>query len=214
MNPAFPPLYAILDSELCGGSEMDLAEILAASGIQLMQLRDKTASARALIAASKRLSDTLMPRGVKFIVNDRPDIAMLVSAGGVHVGQEDLSVADARAICGAAAWVGVSTHTLEQVEQADRSSADYVAFGPIYATTTKQNPDVVVGEELLRRAREKTSKPLIAIGGITLDRAEEVYRAGADSLAVARDLICAADPGAHVREYLQLAKSVSFRNSP
>ena len=88
------------------------------------------------------------PRGVRFIVNDRPDIALLAGAGGVHVGQEDLGVEEARAICGRERWVGVSTHTLEQVEAADRTSADYIAFGPIFPTTTKQNPDAVVGTEL------------------------------------------------------------------
>jgi thiamine-phosphate pyrophosphorylase len=211
MNLVFPPLYAIIDAKLCVGSELHLAALLGASGVKLMQYRDKAAPARALFATSKRLSDILFPFGVKFIVNDRPDIAMLVSAGGVHVGQEDLNVADARTICGAQSWVGVSAHTLEQVGAADRTSADYVAFGPIFSTTTKQNPDEVVGTELLRRARARTKKPLVAIGGITLERAEEVYRAGADSLAVARDLICAADPGSRAREYLQMANSLSNR---
>jgi thiamine-phosphate pyrophosphorylase len=212
MNLVFPPLYAIIDAKLVGGSELDLATLLAASGVKLMQHRDKAASARALLATSKLLSKTLSPLGVRFIVNDRPDVAMLVHGGGVHVGQEDLSVADARTVCGDELWVGVSTHSLEQVEAADKTSADYIAFGPIFTTATKENPEPIVGTDLLRRARAKTKKPLVAIGGITLNRAENVYRAGADSLAVARDLICAADPGARAREYLQLANFVSDRD--
>jgi thiamine-phosphate pyrophosphorylase len=124
-----------------------------------------------------------------------------------------LGVEEARAICGRQRWVGVSTHTLEQVATADRTSADYIAFGPIFPTTTKQNPDAVVGTELLRRARQMTHKPLVAIGGITLERAAEVYAAGADSLAVVRDLICAASPAERAREYLKVAASAKPRNA-
>jgi thiamine-phosphate pyrophosphorylase len=205
--PIFPSLYAILDSSLLAISEMTLAEMLAESGVELIQYRNKKAPSRELFEISKRLSAELARRGVRFIVNDRPDIAMLTGAGGVHVGQDDLGVEEARAICGAGRWVGVSTHTLEQVAAADRTSADYVAFGPIYATTTKQNPDAVVGTELLRQARRLTRKPLVAIGGITLERAAEVFGAGADSLAVVRDLICAANPGQRARQYLAVAAS-------
>jgi thiamine-phosphate pyrophosphorylase len=131
----------------------------------------------------------------------------------VHVGQEDLGVEEARAICGPQRWVGVSTHTLEQVAAADRTSADYVAFGPIFPTTTKQDPDAVVGTELLRRARQMTRKPLVAIGGITVERAAEVYGAGADSLAVVRDLICATSPGERAREYFEVAASAKSRKA-
>jgi thiamine-phosphate pyrophosphorylase len=205
--PIFPSLYAILDSSLLTISEMILAETLAESGVELIQYRNKKAPSRELFEISKRLSADLACRGVRFIVNDRPDIALLSGADGVHVGQDDLGVEDARAICGVGRWVGVSTHTLEQVAAAARTSADYVAFGPIYATTTKQNPDAVVGTELLRQARRLTRKPLVAIGGITLERAAEVYGAGADSLAVARDLICAANPGERARQYLAVAAS-------
>jgi thiamine-phosphate pyrophosphorylase len=213
MNLVIPPLYAILDPSLLTTSELILAETLAESGVELIQYRNKNASSRELFETSLRLSTALAQRGVRFIVNDRPDIALLSGAGGVHVGQEDLGVEEARAICGPQRWVGVSTHTLEQVAAADRTSADYVAFGPIFSTTTKQNPDAVVGTELLRRARQITRKPLVAIGGITLERAAEVYDAGADSLAVVRDLICAASPGARARKYLEVAASAKSRRA-
>jgi thiamine-phosphate pyrophosphorylase len=210
MNLVFPPLYAIIDPALLTTSELILAETLAGSGVELIQYRNKTASSRHFFEVSRQLSSALAPRGVRFIVNDRPDIALLAAAGGVHVGQDDLDVEEARAICGKECWVGVSTHTLEQVKAADRTSADYIAVGPIFPTTTKENPDAVVGTELLRRARLMTAKPLVAIGGITLQRAAEVYLAGADSLAVIRDLICAASPGERAREYLEVAaKTVS-----
>lgn len=215
MNVVFPRLYAIIDPTLLAISELDLAEALAGSGVELIQYRHKTASSRQYFEVSRQLSSALNPRGVRLIVNDRPDIAMLAGAGGVHVGQEDLSVEDARAVCSAFPdkdfWVGVSTHTVDQLAAADRGSADYIAFGPIFPTATKQNPDPVVGTDLLRKARQMTRKPLVAIGGITLESAAEVYRAGADSLAVIRDLICAPNPAARARQYLDVAASAAAR---
>jgi thiamine-phosphate pyrophosphorylase len=209
MNLVFPRLYAIIDPTFLSFSELALAEALAESGVQLIQYRNKTGTSRQFFEVSRQLSNVLNPRGVRFIVNDRADIARLANAGGVHVGQEDLGVEEARAVCGQDSWVGVSTHNFEQLAAADRTSADYIAFGPIFPTSTKKNPDPVVGTELLQQARKLTTKPLVAIGGITLDRAAEVYRAGADSLAVIRDLICAPDPGAQARKYLDVAASVA-----
>ncbi|HLJ22566.1 MAG TPA: thiamine phosphate synthase [Candidatus Acidoferrales bacterium] len=205
MNLVFPRLYAIIDPTLLTISELELAEALAGSGVELIQYRNKTASSRQFFEISRKLSSFLKPRGVRFVVNDRADIALLADAGGVHVGQDDLGVEDARAIVGPGRWVGFSTHSLEQVAAADATSADYIAFGPIFPTVTKKNPDPVVGTALLRKARELTRKPLVAIGGITLDRAAEVYRAGADSLAVIRDLISVPNPAVRAREYLELA---------
>lgn len=211
MSLVFPPLYAILDPALLTISELAMAEALAESGVQLIQYRNKTASSRHFFEISRKLSAASVRRSVKLIVNDRPDIALLAGAAGVHVGQDDLGVEDARAICGSNAWVGISTHNLEQVAAADLTSADYIAVGPIFATATKKNPDPVVGTEFLRRARQITKKPLVAIGGITLERAAEVYAAGADSLAVIRDLICAGDPGARAKQYLDAAASSARR---
>src|ERR1700688_3500328 len=152
MNLVFPRLYAIIDPTLLTSSELDLAEALAGSGVELIQYRNKMASSRQFFEISRQLSSVLGPRGVRLVVNDRPDIALLAGAGGVHVGQDDLSVEDARAICGKDRWVGGSTHTLGQLAAAGRTSADYIALGPIFSTTTKENPDAVVGTELLRRA--------------------------------------------------------------
>ena len=207
MKLVFPPLYAIIDPTLLTISELAMAEALAESGVQLIQYRNKTAPSRQFFEISRRLSIALAPRHVKLIVNDRPDIALLSGAAGVHVGQDDFGVEDARKICGPDCWVGISTHNLEQLAAADLTSADYIAVGPIFPTATKKNPDPVVGTELLRKARKMTKKPLVAIGGITVERAAEVYRAGADSLAVIRDLICAANPGERAREYLDIAAS-------
>lgn len=197
-----------MDAALLRMSELAFADMLAQSGVELIQYRHKQTSSRRLLEISKELQSLLGPRGLRLVVNDRPDVAAVVGAGGVHVGQRDLPVEEARRICGLGCWVGVSTHSLEQLGAAEQTSADYLAVGPIFETATKEKADPVVGIEFVRQARSMTRKPLVAIGGITLERAEAVFRAGADSVAVARDLICAPDPGARAREYLALANSV------
>jgi thiamine-phosphate pyrophosphorylase len=204
----FPALYVILDPDVAPVPLPHLAETLAAAGVELMQLRDKRSSPARIHIKATELAAILAPRGVRFILNDRPDIASMCGADGVHVGQEDLPVEDARRICGSPKWVGVSTHNLQQLRDADRTSADYIAVGPIFPTGTKENPDPVVGIEFLRAAREMTRKPLVAIGGITLESSAEVFRAGADSVAIIRDLLAAPDPGARAREYLEIAQRV------
>jgi len=211
MSLVFPPLYAIIDAALLTMPGLSFAELMAESGVELLQYRNKRATSRILFETSRSLSAGLLQfgkrgTGVRFIVNDRADVALLAGAGGVHVGQQDLGVEQARAVVGPNLWVGVSTHSLEQLEAADKTSADYLAFGPIFSTLTKENPDPIVGLDLLAEARQLTRKPLVAIGGITLARAAETYRAGADSLAVARDLLLAHDPGLHARAFIREAE--------
>ena len=208
-----PPLYAILDAspEFAAESALNIPEIadrLVEAGVELLQYRDKHGSAGRILDSSQALAARFVPKGVRVIVNDRADIAAMAGAAGVHVGQEDLPVNEARKICGAPLWVGVSTHTLEQLRVAEATSADYIAVGPIFPTGTKANPDPVVGLEFLRAARQLTRKPLVAIGGITVESASEVYRAGADSIAVIRDLMAARDPAHRAREYLAIARRV------
>ena len=218
MNLVFPPLYAIIDAALLKTSELSFVEMMAESGVELLQYRNKRASSRELFEASRSISATLSrlakPGSYKpsFIVNDRADIAILANTQGVHVGQQDLNVEEARAIVGPDILVGVSTHSLEQLDAADKTSADYIAFGPIFPTSSKENPDPVVGLRLLREARQHTRKPLVAIGGITLERAAEVFRAGADSLAVARDLIVSENPAARAQLFLKEAARARGEN--
>jgi thiamine-phosphate pyrophosphorylase len=207
MRLPFPPLYSILDVAAVN-SEARLPEVLAENGVGLIQVRDKQASARAVFEASKGLVARLSLKSVRVIVNDRPDIAVMVGAGGVHVGQDDLPVEAARACRGGGLWVGVSTHNLEQFQLAMATSADYIAVGPIFATTTKQNPDPEVRLDLIRAARQLTRKPLVAIGGITIQSAESVYRAGADSIAVVSDLLSAPKPALRAAEYIAIAERV------
>lgn len=172
----------------------------------MIQLRDKRSSTRSIYNHSQQMSLLLVPRGVRFIVNDRADIAAMTGASGVHIGQDDLPVEEARKICKPPSWVGVSTHNVNQLRTASSTSADYIAVGPIFPTVTKENPDPVVGLKLLRAARKLTQKPLVAIGGITLASASEVYAAGADSIAVIRDLASADDPATQVQKYLDVAQ--------
>jgi thiamine-phosphate pyrophosphorylase len=211
----FPALYAILDAAPTQtiDSLVSFANQLTGAGVQLIQLRAKRISARqfqqiatALIAAASK--------NVRIIINDRPDIASVTNAAGVHVGQEDLPAEAARKLCPAPQWIGISTHNLVQLRAASETSADYIAVGPIYPTTTKENPDPVAGLELIRAARRLTSKPLVAIGGITIDSAAAVFQAGADSVAIIGDLRNAPDPSERAREYLSVAaQAIAARKS-
>jgi thiamine-phosphate pyrophosphorylase len=203
MRLVLPKLYVILDATLLNNSPHDCARELAAAGVRLLQYRDKSASARDLMKTSRELVSSLRAHGSSLIVNDRPDVAALAGAAGVHVGQEDLEPEQARVVVGEEQWVGVSTHNLEQFRRAAATSADYIAVGPVFATTSKANPDPVVGLELIRQVRPLTNKPIVAIGGITLERATSVIAAGADSVAVIRDVVCAANPGEQARRFLE-----------
>ncbi len=204
MRLVLPRLYVILDSALLKNSTRDCAQELAAAGVRLLQYRNKSASARELLETSRELVSSLESSRTALIVNDRPDVAALAGAKGVHVGQDDLDAEQARAVVGKEMWVGTSTHNLEQFRRAVATSADYIAVGPIFATTSKANPDPVVGVELIREVRALTDKPIVAIGGITLERAKAVIDAGADSVAVISDILLARNPGERARQYLDV----------
>jgi thiamine-phosphate pyrophosphorylase len=202
-----PRLYVILDAALLTVSDTDCAQSLVDAGVRLLQYRNKFASSHGLFDSSKRLFARLQPQGVSFVVNDRADVAAFVDADGIHVGQQDLSVENARRVVGPSKWVGVSTHNREQFERAAATSADYIAVGPVFSTSTKTNPDPVIGIDFLRMVRTLTDKPIVAIGGITLDRASEVIRAGADSVAVISDILLAPDPGRRARQFIDILES-------
>ena len=195
-----PRLYPILDVDLCRARGLEPLAVLAAfldGGASFLQLRDKTSST----AERLRLADAAVSRahasGARVIVNDRADIAVLSGAAGVHVGQDDLTVDEARRIVGPDAIVGLSTHDEAQIAAAARTSATYIAVGPIYGTATKDTGYSARGLELVRRAAQ-CGRPVVAIGGITLERAPEVLAAGASSVAVISDLL-RADPAGMVR---------------
>ena len=177
------------------------AEEIAAAGCTLLQYRNKSGNARRMLDDARELRARL-GAGVKLIMNDRADLCLAAGFDGLHVGQDDLSAQSARRILGPARWLGVSTHNPEQLVEADQTSADYLAIGPVFATSSKANPDPVVGLEGVRRARELTRKPLVAIGGITRANARSVIDAGADAVAVISDLI--REPRKSAEEFLRV----------
>jgi thiamine-phosphate pyrophosphorylase len=200
-----PRLYPILDAA-CFPDAAEMfaaAEQFAAAGVTLLQYRNKSGNARQMLDEARELRARL-GAGVKLIMNDRADLCLVAGFDGLHVGQDDLSAESARHIIGSGPvrWLGVSTHNPDQLAEADKTSADYLAIGPIFATTSKANPDPVVGLEGIRRARGLTRKPLVAIGGITRANARSVIEAGADAVAVISDLLL--DPGKSAEEFLRV----------
>jgi thiamine-phosphate pyrophosphorylase len=208
MGFSIPRLYAIIDPARTGGVlPAVVARELASAGVRLVQFRDKHASSRQLYEVCLELKELLRGSGCSLIVNDRADVARATKAAGVHLGQDDLPVEMGRRVLAPDQWIGCSTHSLDQVVAADRTTADYVAFGPVFPTASKENPDPVVGLEGLREARRATRKPLVAIGGINRRNAGEVLAAGADSVAVIGDLLNAQDIQERAREFLSVLGS-------
>jgi thiamine-phosphate pyrophosphorylase len=186
-----------------------LADAYLAGGARFIQLRAKTAPGGLFLEMCEAVVARAHAAGAIVIVNDRADLARFARADGVHLGQDDLPPAMARQVLGGEAIVGYSTHTLEQVRVASRLPIDYIAVGPIFGTTSKDTGFDAVGTALVREARAWLSgagldTPIVAIGGITLERAPSVVAAGAASVAVISDLLSTGDPAARVREYLKL----------
>lgn len=196
--------YPILDMDLLAARSLDIASVAAdwqAVGVTLVQYRNKQASAREMLRDGALLREIFPSgEGVRLIFNDHPDLALLASFDGVHVGQGDVCAEDARKIVGSIRWVGVSTSSAKQVMEADQTSCDYIAYGPIFPTASKTNPDPTVGLSGLKAARALTAKPLVAIGGITRKNCRSVLDAGADSLAVISDLLPDIDNGKSDRQ--------------
>jgi thiamine-phosphate pyrophosphorylase len=185
-----PRLYAIVDVSLFSSEDelLKFAEELGEGGVTLLQYRNKSGNARQMLDQARKLKSQL-GHSVELMMNDRADLCLAAEFTGVHVGQDDLSPDGARVVIGTRRWLGVSTHNSEQVRAADKTSADYIAIGPVFATSSKANPDPVVGLHGVRAARALTRKPLVAIGGITRDNCQSLIEAGADSVAVISDLI-------------------------
>jgi thiamine-phosphate pyrophosphorylase len=196
-------LYAILDASQFPDVDATLstAEELQAGGVVLLQYRNKFANARQILDAARQLRSR-MGQSMQLIMNDRADLCLAAGFDGVHVGQEDLSPEGVRRVIGANTILGVSTHNPEQLREADATTADYLAIGPVFGTTSKENPDPVVGLEGVRRARALTRKPLVAIGGITRVSARSVIEAGADAVAVISDLL--RDPRKSAEEFFRI----------
>jgi thiamine-phosphate pyrophosphorylase len=204
--PSGPFVYPIVDTARLHGRDLGaVVDTLARAGAVLIQVRAKGVTDRRLVALAREGLAAAHASGALLVVNDRADVARLVGADGLHVGQEDLPASDARGVVGADVLLGVSTHGLAQLEAAAGEPVDYVAIGPVFPTRTKENPDPVVGLEMVRQARALTSRPLVAIGGITRENARAVVEAGADGVAVVSDLLDAPDLA---RAYAQLAAAI------
>jgi len=186
-----PPVYPILDMASLiarNVSVMDAADAFIEAGAGILQFRHKGFWDRDSFAEAEQVAALCRDAGAQFVVNDRADYAALLNAG-LHIGQDDLTPADARRVIGPAALLGYSTHNPEQMRLAASEPVDYVAFGPVFPTASKERPDPSVGIEGLRAARAMTRKPLVAIGGITRENASICWAAGADSVAIIADLL-------------------------
>jgi thiamine-phosphate pyrophosphorylase len=207
-----PKLYVITDCQLSNCTHEEIVRKMLAGRARIIQLRDKEASSRELLDAARACLKRTRAAGAKLIVNDRVDVVMTADADGVHLGQGDLPVEEAREILGKEKIIGLSTHSIEQFRAALDTSADYIAVGPVYPTKTKENSDPTVGLELVMEAKKLTDRPIVAIGGITLETAPQVVAAGADSVAVIsalypisglRDLSSKPDITGSVRSFLK-----------
>jgi thiamine-phosphate pyrophosphorylase len=204
--PRPPFLYPIVDTSVCSSRGLDpqaVAEAYFAGGARVLQLRDKAGASAAFLSLADRMVASAGSRSAVIVVNDRADITRLSGAAGVHVGQDDLTVAEVRRLVGPTAIFGVSTHDERQVDEALDSDATYVAVGPVFGTATKNTGYTARGLDLVRYAANR-GKPVVGIGGITLERARSVVEAGAAGLAVISDLLEGADPERRVREFIAL----------
>ena len=188
-------LYLVIESRVAGAPAEDIVEAALSGGVDVVQLRDKQATDGELAIAAGALRRLCTAYRALLIVNDRPDLALACEADGVHVGQDDLAVAEVRRGVGDELLIGLSTHSPEQIALAAHTDADYIGVGPVYETATK--PGLApVGLELVEHAAAHAAQPFFAIGGIDAGRAREVVAAGAERVAVVRAIRDAADPRA------------------
>jgi thiamine-phosphate pyrophosphorylase len=213
-------LYAIVDPENTGGHDLvDLAHAVAAGGATLVQLRDKVSDTAEMIAKARAIKVALAPFGVPLIVNDRVDVALAAQADGVHVGQEDMAVEEAREMLGPAPFIGLSIRTVEQAAAAPLALLDYVGIGGVYATTSKTSGKSPIGLDGLRKVvqvfRDRIGNfPTCGIAGITAQNAEAVIAAGADGVSVISALSHAPDPQAAARELRAMVDAARAKYAP
>jgi thiamine-phosphate pyrophosphorylase len=204
-----PPLYAILDPEHTRGrpAERVLIDLLEA-GVSILQLRVKSLSPVDFLELAKGARTATRAHGCQLIINDRVDIALACGADGVHLGQDDLPLSAGRKLMGQKI-IGISTHDLDQARAAERAGADYIGFGPMFGTRTKATVYEARGPEMLKQIRGAVRVPIVAIGGITEENVQQVWQAGADSVAIISDILHNDDPGAKVMRILAQRQSYS-----
>ena len=208
VRSTLPKIYPITDTTISGLSHRDQVKQLIEGGATLIQLREKRASPREFFSDAREALSITRSADIKLIINDRVDIALAIGADGVHLGQTDMPVEAARRLLGDQAIIGFSTHNLDQVEEAVRLPIDYLAFGPIFPTATKENPDPTVGlDELAQIKNLAGSLSLVAIGGISADRILQVLMSGADSVAVISAVVNRARP---IAENLRILRNLAI----
>jgi thiamine-phosphate pyrophosphorylase len=194
LNFNLPKIYPITDVRLTKISHAEQVEKLIEGGAKIVQLREKYAAPKDFYESAKKALKIARRQNVKIIINDRVDIALVLKADGVHLGQDDLPPKNAREILGEKAIIGFSTHNITQAISAVKLPIDYLAIGPVFATKTKENPDEIVGIEGIEKVCEAVGDfPLVAIGGITLENFQDVLDAGANSVAIISDLLSDAE---------------------
>jgi len=197
-----PPLYAILDPEQTQGrAATDALRQLLAGSAAILQLRVKTMTPRDFLELARFARAETRVHGCKLIINDRVDVALACDADGVHLGQDDLPLAAGRKLVGQKI-VGISTHDIEQARDAERNGADYIGFGPMFGTTTKNTGYAARGVEMLGKIRAAVKLPIVAIGGINEQNVTQVWQAGADSAAIISDILSADDVVAKTQRIL------------
>jgi thiamine-phosphate pyrophosphorylase len=207
MPVVIPPLYAVLDPEQVGGRDAAaVLQDLLAGGAQWLQLRVKALAPRDFLELARRARTETRRRGCKLIVNDRVDIALACDADGVHLGQEDLPLAAGRKLVGSKI-IGISTHDLDQAREAEQNGADYIGFGPMFGTATKDTGYAARGVAMLRQIRAGVNLPIVAIGGINEQNVRQVWQAGAESAAIISDILRAEDIPTKVDRIQRLAPS-------
>ncbi len=204
MNVLPSRLYAILDPDQTGGRPFaPVLDAMLAGGVSVLQLRVKDRPADEFLRLALSVRERTSRAGCLFIVNDRVDIALAAGADGVHLGQEDLPMEAARPLVGKK-LIGVSTHSVEQAEEAERGGADYIGFGPMFPTRTKETGYETRGLSMLAAVRRRVSLPIVAIGGITAENVAQTWSSGADAAAMISYLTRGGDAGARVREILAI----------
>jgi len=197
-------LYAVADAIF--GDPIEIAQQLFDGGVRLVQIRHKSASARTLLEETEAIL-RFVPPDAQLVVNDRVDIARITGAAGVHLGQGDLQPALAKQILADGQGIGYSTHNIQQAVEADSAPVDYIAVGPVFSTSTKQDADPVLGLERLTEICSQVRKPVVAIGGITLESARDVLNCGAASVAVIGDLLRHGNIKDRTREWVRHLES-------
>jgi thiamine-phosphate pyrophosphorylase len=196
-----PRVYPILDTATLlprNLTPLDAARAMAAGGARILQFRHKQAMTRAIFEEARRVSDFCAEAGVLFVMNDRADLARLLGAA-LHIGQDDLLPADARTVLGPELPLGYSTHNLKQLREGCGQPVDYLAIGPVFGTVHKENPDPMVGLEVLGVIASQCALPLVAIGGVTLENAQRLYDVGIRSAAIIGDLYALGDSASDIQ---------------